>query len=239
MIPPCSVLSLFVGLGCIDLFNDEESALSVTVSSNSLKSKLPLSLADYKQSGLSYSRVFGINRKLFLLLLLLPHGIVTMVISRWSGAATDRVMWDLSKILLAEARAVQQPQEKKILFFTSCHATPFYASLHVGLPLSLDYLDCAPSKFRGYEGPSERDLYFTDPLAWLDKNRQRFDNSDYLVLASPTTEDALTLQWISDQGFAPVGQPIFDSLVAETHHIDHRKVQPLMWFTTMQIWNKN
>ncbi|KAL7648671.1 UNVERIFIED_CONTAM: hypothetical protein RMT77_000578 [Armadillidium vulgare] len=54
-----------------------------------------------------------------------------------------------------------------VLFLTPCHSTPLYSHLHVNIPIR--FLTCEPNLNRIENYEDEADVFFKDPLKWIDR----------------------------------------------------------------------
>lgn len=101
---------------------------------------------------------------LFLLLTNLPAALYTSLIHQ---RGSEEVM----DYLASEAQA---GRVERVLFLTPCHATPYYSSLHMNIPMR--FLDCSPSNEPGYV--DEADRFMAHPVSFL-----------YTMYSSRTSEE--------------------------------------------------
>ncbi|KAH0568265.1 hypothetical protein KQX54_019890 [Cotesia glomerata] len=59
-----------------------------------------------------------------------------------------------------------------VMFLTPCHSTPFYSYVHQNI--SMEFLTCEPNLQNQDNYLDEADIFFNDPMAWLEK---RYTNS--------------------------------------------------------------
>ncbi|CAG5107775.1 Similar to PIG-B: GPI mannosyltransferase 3 (Drosophila melanogaster) [Cotesia congregata] len=64
-----------------------------------------------------------------------------------------------------------------VMFLTPCHSTPFYSYVHQNI--SIEFLTCEPNLQNQDNYLDEADIFFNDPMAWLEK---RYTNSTLPLL---------------------------------------------------------
>ncbi|KAK4369209.1 hypothetical protein RND71_013001 [Anisodus tanguticus] len=67
---------------------------------------------------------------------------------------------------------------KSILFFTPCHATPYYSTLHRNLPMR--FLDCTPSEEK--RALDESDRFLVDPAGFATEFAKNWSTPSHIVL---------------------------------------------------------
>ncbi|KAJ8568702.1 hypothetical protein K7X08_028235 [Anisodus acutangulus] len=67
---------------------------------------------------------------------------------------------------------------KSIVFFTPCHATPYYSTLHRNLPMC--FLDCTPSEEK--RALDESDRFLVDPVGFATEFAKNWSTPSHIVL---------------------------------------------------------
>ncbi|VFQ71286.1 unnamed protein product [Cuscuta campestris] len=67
---------------------------------------------------------------------------------------------------------------RSILFFTPCHATPYYSTLHRNIPMR--FLDCTPSEERGVL--DESDQFMLDPVGFATEFAKSWSPPSHIVV---------------------------------------------------------
>ena len=127
--------------------------------------------------GVRFSR-----RLVIFALIVLPHAALLTYKSRWQQEHPD--------LALAEVRREFrdwsiQHKNFRALFLTACHAVPEYSHAHsLGMAAGyLDMLDCSPRVVRG-PVPSDRDLFYQDPVSFVQNNSARVQKANMLIVTS-------------------------------------------------------
>ncbi|XP_014782625.1 GPI mannosyltransferase 3, partial [Octopus bimaculoides] len=73
----------------------------------------------------------------------------------------------VTKFLHDEFAPEKLTPTSRVLFLMPCHSTPFYSHIHRRVPMR--FLTCEPNLSQTDHYVDEADLFFNDPLKWLDK----------------------------------------------------------------------
>ncbi|XP_053980356.1 GPI mannosyltransferase 3 [Hylaeus volcanicus] len=101
-------------------------------------------------------------RQIFILLLIVSN----IIPGFYFCMVHQRGSLDVMKVLHKEA--VNADNTTNILFLTPCHSTPLYSHLHVNVPIKI--LTCEPNLNNSINYIDEADLFFADPMYWLNLN---------------------------------------------------------------------
>ncbi|XP_049359842.1 mannosyltransferase APTG1 isoform X2 [Solanum verrucosum] len=123
-----------------------------------------------KRSPSSHDRCSG---KLQLAVLFLAVSNIPMAF--YMSMVHQRGTEDVMNYLSVEA---DSGKVKSVLFFTPCHATPYYSTLHRNLPMR--FLDCTPSDEKG--ALDESDQFLVDPAGFATEFAKNWSIPSHIVL---------------------------------------------------------
>lgn len=131
---------------------------------------VPLSLmfvADFFAQG--HHKRIGIQKDWLIVALTLLINVPTLLyLSLIHQSGTTNVIEYLS---------TQAEDKANILFLMPCHSTPYYSHLH--FDVQARFLTCEPNLNHTINIREEQDLFYDDPLAWL--NKEVHQRPDYVV----------------------------------------------------------
>lgn len=118
------------------------------------------------------TRYTCLSKKSVLVFLLL---ITNLPMALYMSLVHQRGTEDVMNHLSVEAA---RGKVRSILFFTPCHATPYYSTLHRNIPMR--FLDCTPSEGRGVL--DESDQFMLDPVGFATEFAKSWSPPSHIVV---------------------------------------------------------
>lgn len=138
---------------------------------------LPLAPIMFYLAGSSLHKNFSIIKEIYIsfftVSVIICNILGLLYLGLWHQVGSMAAISKLANI------ALNDPVNSNYLFLTPCHATPLYSHLHVNI--STRFLTCEPNLRNEYNYKDEAEMFFHNPIKWLDEN---FPEDDICLLPS-------------------------------------------------------